>query len=155
MARAFVAAPIFLMLVVLGASAQSHVDELRSRLESRFEIVPIANGVVLTPRFRTSIKSVELSSSTIAIDGAPVTGQELHDRLGNDAALILAAFLSRSCGAAVACGRQNAAEAGGSDGAHDRSRFHVSRESRSAAHAARAPARRHRSHRRFRVCRQR
>ena len=89
MARAFVATPIFLMLVVLGASAQSHVDELRSRLESRFEIVPIANGVVLTPRFRTSIKSVELSSSTIAIDGAPVTGQELHNRLGNDAALIL------------------------------------------------------------------
>ncbi len=89
MARAFVATPIFLMLVVLGASAQSHVDELRSRLESRFEIVPIANGVVLTPRFRTSIKSVELSSSTIAIDGAPVTGQELQNRLGNDAALIL------------------------------------------------------------------
>jgi hypothetical protein len=77
------------MLVVLGASAQGHVDELRARLESRFEIVPIANGVVLTPRFRTSIKSVELSESTIAIDGAPVTGREVQERLGNDADLVL------------------------------------------------------------------
>jgi nitrate reductase NapE component len=77
------------MLVVLGASAQGNVDELRSRLESRFEIVPIANGVVLTPRFRTSIKSVELSDATIAIDGAPVTGPELRERLGNDADLVL------------------------------------------------------------------
>jgi nitrate reductase NapE component len=106
MARAFVATPIFLMLVVLGASAQSHVDELRSRLESRFEIVPIANGIVLTPRFRTSIKSVELSSSTIAIDGAPVTGQELHNRLGNDAALILElSYLDAAARQSLAAGK--------------------------------------------------
>jgi hypothetical protein len=89
MARTFITTPIFFMLVVLGASAQGNVDELRSRLESRFEIVPIANGVVLTPRFRTSIKSVELSEATIAIDGAPVTGRELRERLGNDADLVL------------------------------------------------------------------
>jgi nitrate reductase NapE component len=89
MARTFIAAPIFVMLVVMTGSAQSHVDELRSRLESRFEIVPIAEGIVLTPRFRTSIRSVELSESTIAVDGSPVTGRELHDRLGNDADLVL------------------------------------------------------------------
>jgi hypothetical protein len=89
MARAFIAAPILLVLSVLGASAQGNVDELRSRLESRFEIVPIANGVVLTPRFRTSVKSVELSDATIAIDGAPVTGRELTERLGDDANLVL------------------------------------------------------------------
>ena len=74
MARTFIAAPILVMLAVVAASAQGDVDELRTRLESRFEIVPIANGIVLTPRFRTSIKSIELSDSTIAIDGAPVTG---------------------------------------------------------------------------------
>lgn len=89
MARTFIAAPIFVMLAVLAGSAQSHVDDLRSRIESRFEIVPIANGVVLTPRFRTSIRSVEVSGSTIAIDGAPATGGELQERLGNDAELVL------------------------------------------------------------------
>ena len=81
MARAFITAPILVLLSVMSVSAQSHVDELRSKLESRFEIVPIANGIVLTPRFRTAIKSVELSDSTIAIDGAPVTGRELRERL--------------------------------------------------------------------------
>lgn len=89
MARAFVTAPMLLMLVVITASAQGQVDELRARLESRFEIVPIADGVVLTPRFRTQIKSVELSDATIAIDGTPVSGPELRERLGNDANLVL------------------------------------------------------------------
>ncbi len=105
MARTFVATPIFLMLVVLGASAQGNVDELRSRLESRFEIVPIANGVVLTPRFRTSIKSVELSDATIAIDGAPVTGRELRERLGNDADLVLqVSYLDAAARSSLAAG---------------------------------------------------
>ena len=89
MARTFITAPMLLMLAVIAASAQSQVDDLRTRLEPRFEIVPIANGIVLTPRFRTSIKSVEVSDSTIAIDGAPVTGPELRERLGNDADLVL------------------------------------------------------------------
>lgn len=89
MARAFIAAPILLIMAVIAASGQGQVDELRKKLESRFEIVPLATGVVLTPRFRTSIKSVELSEATIAIDGIPVTGRELSERLGDDANLVL------------------------------------------------------------------
>jgi hypothetical protein len=89
MARAFINVPMLLMLVAITASAQGDVEALRSSLEKRFEIVPIANGVVLTPRFKTSIKSVELSGSTIAVDGAPVTGRELQERLGNDADVVL------------------------------------------------------------------
>ena len=89
MARTFIAASAFAMLAVLCGSAQSQVDELRSRLERRFEIVPIANGVVLTPRFRTSFRSIEISESTIAIDGAPVTGPELRKLLDDDADLVL------------------------------------------------------------------
>jgi hypothetical protein len=80
---------MLVVLVVITASAQSHVDEVRSSVEERFEIVPIANGVVLTPRFKTSIKSIEVSESAIAIDGAPVTGSEVSDRLGRDADLVL------------------------------------------------------------------
>lgn len=106
MARTFVATPIFLMLVVLGASAQGHVDELRSRLEARFEIVPIASGIVLTPRFRTSVKSVELSGATIAINGATATGQEVRDRLGNDADLVLqASYLDADARRSLAAGK--------------------------------------------------
>ncbi len=89
MARTFITVPMLLMLTVITVSAQSQVDDLRTRLEPRFEIVPIANGIVLTPRFKTSIKSVEVSDSTIAIDGAPVTGGELRERLGSDAELVL------------------------------------------------------------------
>ena len=89
MARTFIATPILVVLAVIAASAQTNVDELRSKLEARFEVVPIANGVVLKPRFRTSIKSIELSDATIAIDGSPVTGRELSERLGNDAGLVL------------------------------------------------------------------
>lgn len=91
MARAFIAAPILLIMAVVAVSGQGQVDELRRKLESRFEIVPLATGVVLTPRFRTSIKSVELSEATIAIDGIPVTGRELSERLGDDANLVLQA----------------------------------------------------------------
>jgi hypothetical protein len=89
MARTFVIAPILMVLAVLSGSAQSDLEGLRKNLESRFEILPIASGVVLTPRFRTSVKSIEVSNSAIAIDGAPVTGGELRDRLGNDADIVL------------------------------------------------------------------
>ena len=86
---------------------------LRSSLEPRFEIVPIANGVVLTPRFRTSIKSVEVSGSTIAIDGAPVTGGELRERLGNDADLVLQlSYLEPEARRSLAVGQSTPPEAG-------------------------------------------
>jgi hypothetical protein len=89
MARNLVIAPILIVLAAVAVSAQSDARALRSKLESRFEILPIANGVLLTPRFRTSVKSIELSNSTFAIDGGPVTGPELRERLGNDADIVL------------------------------------------------------------------
>ena len=106
MARAFIKTPVLLVLAVITASAQGDVDALRSSLEKRFEIVPIANGVVLTPRFKTSIKSVELSDSTIAIDGAPVTGRELQERLGDDADVVLQlSYLDPSARRSLAIGQ--------------------------------------------------
>ncbi len=111
MARTFIAAPILVVLAVLGVSAQSHVDELRSSLERRFEVVPIANGLVLRPRFKTSIKSVELSDLTIAIDGTPVTGRELQERLGDDADLVLqVSYLDSATRRSLAIGSTAAAK---------------------------------------------
>ena len=89
MARTFLVAPILIVLAVLAGSAQSDLESIRSRLASRFEVLPLAEGIVLTPRFKTPVKSIELSDSTIAIDGTPVTGAELRERLGEDADLVL------------------------------------------------------------------
>jgi hypothetical protein len=76
----------------LGAQAgggASDPNALRSRVDRRFQILPIANGVVLTPRFTTPTRSIEIADGTIAVDGVPVTGAELQNRLGADAQLVL------------------------------------------------------------------
>jgi hypothetical protein len=89
MARTFIIAPMLIVLAVLAGSAQADLEGMRSKLASRFEMLPLANGIVLTPRFKTSVKSVELSEKTIAIDGTPVTGAELRERLGDDADIVI------------------------------------------------------------------
>ena len=97
---------MLVLLAVLGVSAQSDVRELRSKVESRFAIVPIANGIVLTPRFKTPIRSIELTDTTIAIDGSPVTGRELQERLGDDADLVLRlSYLEPSVRRSLATGK--------------------------------------------------
>jgi hypothetical protein len=65
------------------------VNALRSRLEQRFQILPLANGIVLTPRFKAAARSIEVTDGSIAVDGAPVTGAELRQKLGADADLVL------------------------------------------------------------------
>ncbi|HKY23425.1 MAG TPA: hypothetical protein VJM31_19575 [Vicinamibacterales bacterium] len=89
MARALIVAPILIVLAVLTVTAQGDPNSVRGRLERRFEVLAIANGVVLTPRFRTNIRSIEVSDSTIALDGVPVSGAELRKRLGEDADIVL------------------------------------------------------------------
>jgi hypothetical protein len=89
MARALIIAPVLVMLAVLAVFAQGDVNSVRARIEKRFDVLPIANGVVLMPRFKTDLRSIEVSESTIAIDGAPVSGPELRQRLGADADLVL------------------------------------------------------------------
>lgn len=89
MARALTFAPILLLLAILNASAQGDAGGVRRRLEPRFEILPVAEGVVLRPRFRTEVRSIEVSDAGIAIDGVPVTGAELRKRLGADADVVL------------------------------------------------------------------
>lgn len=78
MARTLIIAPILILLAIVAVSAQGDVNSVRGRLEKRFEVLPIANGVVLTPRFRTDVRSIEVTESAIAVDGAAVTGAELR-----------------------------------------------------------------------------
>ena len=75
------------------ASAQpgpGQQDALRRRIERRFEVLPLRNGLALRPRDdRHGVRSVELIDGAIDIDGAPATGAELRDKLGSDADLVL------------------------------------------------------------------
>ena len=91
MARAVALAPVLLLLAILSASAQGDAESVRRRLEPRFDVLPVAQGVVLRPRFRSEIRSIEISDAGIAIDGEPVTGAEVRKRLGADADVVLQA----------------------------------------------------------------
>jgi hypothetical protein len=89
MARAVITA---LLVALLGGShthmAWAQTPALQARLQQRFDVLPVANGVVLKPKFRTSVRSVEVTDA-IAIDGSVVTGGELRETLGADADLVL------------------------------------------------------------------
>jgi hypothetical protein len=99
MARAFITAVVLALCAASmaaqgGGSSNSSasggdLQALRARVERRFQILPVANGIVLTPRFNAATRSIEVLEGTIAVDGTPVTGAELRQKLGADADLIL------------------------------------------------------------------
>lgn len=70
-------------------STSEGTDALRQRLEQRYNVVPISNGVALTPKTRRGdVRLIEVSDA-IAINGTVVTGAELRERIGSDADAIL------------------------------------------------------------------
>jgi hypothetical protein len=92
-------APLSLVVVLVattltGAAAalQSDREEqraLRARIEERYDVVPLSEGIALTPKARRGdVRLIEISD-TIAINGVVVTGRELRDRVGADADAIL------------------------------------------------------------------
>jgi len=70
------------------ANTASIAPAVRSEVLDRYRVAVIRNGIVLTPR-RGGTQAIEVTSDGIAIDGQPVSGGEVRDRLGADAALIL------------------------------------------------------------------
>ena len=63
--------------------------DLRDAIEARYDVALLTEGLGLARAEGDGIRMVELRAGTIAIDGVPVTGQELRERLGDDANLIL------------------------------------------------------------------
>jgi hypothetical protein len=64
---------------------------LAARVQERFTVLPVQDGIVLTPkRPHGDLQSIELSGGTVAVNGTAVTGREVRERLGNDADLVLA-----------------------------------------------------------------
>lgn len=75
-----------------GAARQASNDDqqaLRTRIEQRYDVVPLSGGVALTPKSpRGDVRLIEISD-TIAINGVQVSGRELRERLGADADTLL------------------------------------------------------------------
>jgi hypothetical protein len=78
-------------VVLEAAQSQRARDSrsLRERIESRFEVVPLRDGIGLRPRVVRDVRMIEVTDAGIAIDGAPVTGGELRKRLVADADAVL------------------------------------------------------------------
>jgi hypothetical protein len=63
---------------------------LRSRLEEKYDIVPLTGGIALRPKTRLrDIRLIEISEGVVSINGVAVGAQELRERLDGDAKDIL------------------------------------------------------------------
>lgn len=67
-------------------SQSPNLGEIRDRIEARYQVVPLSNGIVLMPRYgNTQVRSIELQEGAIAVNSQPVTGAELRQWVGADA----------------------------------------------------------------------
>ncbi|HSS50116.1 MAG TPA: hypothetical protein VLX28_14355 [Thermoanaerobaculia bacterium] len=71
------------------ASAEERTS-LRQALDSRYEVLPVQGGIALKPRQpKAGIRTIEVTSDGVAVNGERVTARTLHDWLGADADLVL------------------------------------------------------------------
>src|SRR5262245_17901675 len=87
------AAAIVLLLSVQsigqGQTAVSQPD-LGTRLRERYDVVALQQGVALVPRDTGSaVRMIQVVDGVVNVDGETLTGQQLRDRLGSDADLVL------------------------------------------------------------------
>ena len=82
-----------LVSAVQTASAQPPPDDrsaLRAQIEERFDVVPLTGGIALRPKKpMPDVRLIEITDGAVLINGSPVTGRELRERLGRDADAIL------------------------------------------------------------------
>jgi hypothetical protein len=83
-------AVLTLGMAVLAAQPPSQdLDTLRTRIEQRFDIVPLSDAVGLRPKAAMDdVRLIEVGD-TISINGVIVTGRELREKVGADADAIL------------------------------------------------------------------
>ena len=71
------------------AAARPELQQLRERAERRFQVIEVRHGMLLVPRAeRDRVRTIDLNEGQVAVDGVPLTGRELRDRLGDDADLV-------------------------------------------------------------------
>ncbi len=70
-------------------AVRPELQQLRERAERRFQVVEVRRGMVLIPRSEAvRVRTIDINDGQVAIDGVPLTGRELRDRLGDDAELV-------------------------------------------------------------------
>jgi hypothetical protein len=63
---------------------------VRDGVLAQYRVLPVQNGIILVPLSRIDgVDNIELRGGTIAINGRPVTGGEVRDRLGRGADVVL------------------------------------------------------------------
>jgi hypothetical protein len=83
------------VVLALGgiARTQGRDDDtraLRERLERRYDVVALSDGVGLRPKTRAGdVRLIEITAGAVLVNGSAVTGRELRDRLGEDADAVL------------------------------------------------------------------
>ena len=64
--------------------------ELRTQLASRYDVVPLQQGIALVPKAPNSrVRMIQVVNGAVSIDGDTLTAAQLRDRLGPDAATIV------------------------------------------------------------------
>jgi hypothetical protein len=77
------------LTAIATVAAQVSSDEMRSlrtRIEERFDVVALGEGIGLRPKSPLrDVRLIEISDGAVAINGNPLSGRELRERLGADA----------------------------------------------------------------------
>ncbi|MEO7273815.1 MAG: hypothetical protein ABIX28_03365 [Vicinamibacterales bacterium] len=78
------------LTVSVGAQELRTEDRaLRTEIESRYDVVPLSDGIGLRPKeSHAEVRLIEVSDA-VSVNGVVVTGRELRDRIGGDADTIL------------------------------------------------------------------
>jgi hypothetical protein len=75
---------------LVAQTSNTDLRALRERLERQFDLVPLTGGMALRPKSpMRDIRLIEVTDGEIAVNGTPVTGRELRERLGADGDAIL------------------------------------------------------------------
>ena len=90
------AALLAMVLVAAGvgvgpvAAQTSAPPSLREQVEQRFDVLTVQDGLALRPKSPVrDVRWIEVSGGMIRVNGAPVSGIELRDKLGDDAGVVL------------------------------------------------------------------
>ena len=90
--------PALLAMVLVAAgvgggrvAAQTSAPQtLRQQVEQRFDVLTVQDGLALKPKSPVrDVRWVEVTGGTITVNGAPVSGAELRDKLGDDAGVVM------------------------------------------------------------------
>jgi len=76
----------------LHAQAPPTAADVRGQLQERYDVVTLQQGIALVPLGGGSdIRLIQIVNGVITVDGEPVSGAELRNRIGADADLVLQA----------------------------------------------------------------